>query len=234
MAAERLEVTLLGGFRVDTRAGTVDVPVSAQRLVAYLALQERPVPRRQVAGILWPDIDDERSGAALRSTLWRSRRCGALVTASRDTLRISPTVDVDASRLARFAGALGDEAAAAGVPTGIRFDRELLPGWYEDWVVEERERLRQLVLRALVALVPSLIAGGRADEAVGLGQQAVRLEPLSETSHQSLIAAYLAAGDRARALRQFDEHAVLLRSELGLAPSEATWQLVRHLRPALA
>jgi DNA-binding SARP family transcriptional activator len=233
MAAERLELTLLGGFRVDAREGIVDVPVSAQRLVAFLALQERPVPRRQVAGTLWPDIDDERSGAALRSTLWRSRRCGELVTASRDALRIGPTVDVDALRLARFAGALVDEAAAAGVPTGIRFDRELLPGWYEDWVVEERERLRQLVLRALASLVPSLIAVGRADEAVGLGQQAVRLEPLSETSHQSLIAAYLAAGDRARALRQFDEHATLLRSELGLAPSEATWGLVSHLRPAM-
>jgi DNA-binding SARP family transcriptional activator len=233
MAARRLEVTLLGGFRVDTREGTIDVPVSAQRLIAFLALQERPVPRRQVAGTLWPDIDDDRSGAALRSTLWRSRRCGELVTASRDTLRIGPTVEVDASRLTRFAGALVDKAAAAGVPTGIRFDRELLPGWYEDWVVEERERLRQLVLRALGALVPSLIAVGRADEAVGLGQQAVRLEPLSETSHQSLIAAYLAAGDRARALRQFDEHATLLRSELGLAPSEATWRLVGHLRPAM-
>jgi DNA-binding SARP family transcriptional activator len=233
MAAERLELTLLGGFRVDTPTGTIDVPVSAQRLVAFLALQERPVPRRQVAGTLWPDVDDDRSGAALRSTLWRSQRCSDLIAASRDTLRLRPSIEVDACRLARFAGVLVDHAATAGVPADVRFDRELLPGWYEDWVVEERERLRQIVLRALAALVPSLIEVGRADEAVGLGQQAVRLEPLSETSHQSLIAAYLAAGDRARALRQFDEHASLLRAELGLAPSEVTLDLVRHLRPVM-
>jgi DNA-binding SARP family transcriptional activator len=234
LAAERLQVTLLGGFRVDTPTGTIDVPVSAQRLVAFLALQERPVPRRQVAGTLWPDVDDERSGAALRSTLWRSRRCGDLIAASRDTLRLRPAVEVDAVRLARYASVLVDELvgrmATSGVPADVRFDRELLPGWYEDWVVEERERLRQLMLRALAALVPALIAAGRSDEAVGLGQQAVRLEPLSETSHQSLIAAYLAVGDRARALRQFDEHASLLLAELGLAPSDATLGLVRHLR----
>lgn len=231
MAAERVQVRLLGGFRVDTPRGPLDVPVSAQRLVAFLALQERPVHRRRISGTLWPEVDDERSAASLRSTLWRTQRCGDLIEASRDSLRLDPRVDVDARRLARYADVIVEHGDAPVVPADIRFDRDLLPGWYEDWVVEERERLRQIVLRVLGRLVPVLIADSRAAEAVEVGQQAVRLEPLSEASHQALIAAYLAAGDRARAVRQFQEHADLLRTELGLAPSDATVRLVQHLLP---
>jgi DNA-binding SARP family transcriptional activator len=64
---------------------------------------------------------------------------------------------------------------------------------------------------------------------VDVGRQAVRLEPLCETSQQELIRAYLAAGDRAGAVRQFRDHAGLLHRELGLTPSEETVGLVRHL-----
>lgn len=230
-AAERVHVRLLGGFRVDTPDGTLDVPLSAQRLVAYLGLQERPVNRRRAAGVLWPEVDDDRAGANLRSTVWRARRAGRLIEATRGSLRLEPAVDVDVRRLAGYAEVLAEHAGAGALPQGVRFDCDLLPGWYDDWVVEERERLRQIVLGALGRLVPALIASGRAAEAVEIGQQAVRLEPLSETSHRSLIAAYLAAGDRARAVCQFREHAALLRSEMGLGPSERTIALVRHLLP---
>ena len=229
VAAERVEVRLLGGFRVDTPDGPLEVPASAQRLVAYLGLQERSVHRRRRAGILWPDVDDDRSGANLRSTLWRAQRPWRLIDANRESLRLRATVDVDVRRLAHHADVLATRGDLDELPTDMRFDRDLLPGWYDDWVVEERERLRQIVLAALGRLVPALIAHGRAAEAVDVGQQAVRLEPLSESSHQSLIAAYLAAGDRARAVCQFREHAALLWSEMGLRPSEETVSLVRHL-----
>lgn len=230
---EGLRLRLLGGFRVDSGSGALDIPVSAQRLVAYLALQERPVHRRRLAGVLWPDADDERSAANLRSTLWRSHRSAALVVANRDMMWLDPMVEVDVHRLAGFAARLADaHGEPPEVPPDLRFDRDLLPGWYDDWVVEEREHLRQVMLRSLAGLVPALIAGDRAVEAIELAQQSVRLEPLCETSHQSLIAAYLAAGDRARALRQFNDHVALLRSELGLDPSEGTIALVRHLLPS--
>lgn len=118
-----------------------------------------------------------------------------------------------------------------GASGGVAFDLELLPDWYDDWVVAERERFRQIILRGFNGLVPRLVARGRPEEAIDIGLHAVRLEPLSETSHQSLIAAYLAAGDRASALRQFRQYAAILRDELGLAPSDGTIALVRHLLP---
>jgi DNA-binding SARP family transcriptional activator len=229
---EWLSLRLLGGFRVDTSTGVLDVPASAQRLVAYLALQDRPVTRRQLAGVLWPETDEERSAANLRSTLWRAHRSGARITANRELMWLDPEVEVDVQVVARYAADLTDSGRGPpGIPSGLRFDHDLLPGWYEDWVVEEREHVRQLMLRSLALLVPALISDGRVADGVELAQQAVRLEPLCETSHRTLIAAYLAAGDRARALRQFHDHADLLRTELGLDPSDGTIDLVRHLLP---
>ena len=187
---------LFGGFAVEGPDGSVDLPTSAQRVVAYLALQDRPVRRARLAGVLWPDTTDVRAAANLRSALWRTRRSAALIGGDNTGLTLSPLVDVDVHRLR---GCAEDAMLARlrGSSGAIVVDLELLPDWYEDWVVAERERLRQIVLRTFSALVRRLVADGRAEEAIDIGLDVVRLEPLCETSQQSLIAAYLAAGDRA-------------------------------------
>lgn len=227
-ATPLLSLRLLGGFSVDGTDGSIALPISAQRVVAYLALQDRPVRRTRLAGILWPDTTDVRAAANLRSALWRARKSAPLIGDFHTSLALSPDVDVDARRLRHSA----EDAMLAwvrGTSGGVAFDLELLPDWYEDWVVAERERFRQIVLRGFNGLVPRLVARGRPEEAIDIGLHAVRLEPLSETSHRSLISAYLAAGDRAGALRRFHEYEAILRDELGLAPSGATVGLVRHL-----
>jgi DNA-binding SARP family transcriptional activator len=229
-ATPPLSLRLLGGFAVEGSNGNIVLPISAQRVVAYLALQDRPVHRRRLAGVLWPDTTDARAGANLRSALWRARKSAPLIGDDHSSLALMPDVDVDARRLRDRA----EDAMLAwvrGTSGGVAFDLELLPDWYEDWVVAERERFRQIVLRGFTALVPRLVSRGRPEEAIDIGLHAVRLEPLSETSHQALIAAYLAAGDRAGALRQYYEHEALLHDELGLAPSDATIALVGHLLP---
>jgi DNA-binding SARP family transcriptional activator len=226
--ATPLSLRLLGGFAVQGSHGEIVLPISAQRVVAYLALQDRPVHRRRLAGVLWPDTTDARAAANLRSALWRARKSAPLIGDDHANLTLSAGVDVDARRLRQCA----EDAVLAwvrGRSGGVASDIELLPDWYEDWVVAERERFRQIVLRGFNQLVPRLVARGRADEAVDIGLQAVSLEPLSETSHRSLISAYLAAGDRAGALRQYDRYSIILRDELGLAPSEATTSLVRDV-----
>jgi DNA-binding SARP family transcriptional activator len=228
--ARPLSLRLLGGFAVEGPDGYVALPTSAQRVVAYLALQDRPVQRTRLAGALWPSTTDGQAGANLRSALWRTRKVAPLIGDDHSGLTLSPGVDVDA----RWLRNRTDDAVLArvrGAPNGVSFDLELLPDWYDDWVIAERERFRQMLLRTFASLIPRLVSRGRADEAIDVGLHAVRLEPLCETSHQALIAAYLAAGDRGGALRQFDEHVTLLREELGLAPADATVALVRHLLP---
>jgi DNA-binding SARP family transcriptional activator len=108
--------------------------------------------------------------------------------------------------------------------------RDLLAGWYEDWVLIERERFRQLRLHALEAICERLVALGRFGEAVEAGLAAVAGEPLRESAHRALIQAYLAEGNPWEGVRQFRSYAQLLREELGAETSPMMRDLVQGLQ----
>jgi DNA-binding SARP family transcriptional activator len=97
--------------------------------------------------------------------------------------------------------------------------RELLPGWHEDWVLAERERLRSMRLHALEALVNHLRCRGRFSAAIDVALDLIRMEPLRESAHRSLISVYLDEGNVAEAIRQFRNFCRLLDVELGVGPS---------------
>jgi DNA-binding SARP family transcriptional activator len=96
---------------------------------------------------------------------------------------------------------------------------ELLPGFYDEWLLTERERLRQLRLHALEALCERLTAVGRYSAAIAAGLAAVAGEPLRESAQWILMKAYVAEGNRAEAIRQFERYRNVLRAELSLEPS---------------
>lgn len=112
-------------------------------------------------------------------------------------------MDVDAVELATLRGAAVD----------------FLPEWCDDWVILERERLRQKVLHALDSLTRQLIHLGRNEDAIDTATLAVDIEPLRESAQETLICAYLAAEAPAEAHRIHEAYLVLLRNELGVAPS---------------
>ena len=97
---------------------------------------------------------------------------------------------------------------------------EILPDWYEDWVLIEREHFRQLRLHALEALCVELTAAGRFAEAAEAGLAAVEGEPLRESAHRALIGTYLAEGNPGEAIRQYQFFGRCLQDQLGLEPSE--------------
>ncbi len=111
---------------------------------------------------------------------------------------------------------------------------ELLPGWCDDWVVFERERLRQLLMHALEVLATRLAVEGRFAAAIAASLEAVRMEPLRESAHEALITVHLAEGNVVEAVRQYQRLRLLLRSELRLEPSPRLAALVpAHLRAPL-
>jgi DNA-binding SARP family transcriptional activator len=217
-----LSLRLLKGFEVMRDGESVPLTLSSQRVVAFLALQERAVPRSYVAGTLWVDSSEAHSSANLRSCLWRIGCVTRdLVEVGKRELQLAPNVVVDVREVARFAHAQLSEAEprdAASLHDHSLLD-DLLPGWYEDWVLLERERLRQLCLHALERLCARLTAQGQYAEAIEAGLAAVRSEPIRESAHRVLIAAHLAEGNRAEARRQYRAYERVLRQELGLAPS---------------
>lgn len=230
-AAERVGLTLLGGFELLRGGQLVSLPASAQRLLALLAVRERPASRLWVAGTLWPDRDEARGAANLRSTLWRLRQPNLeLVAVSGDRLSVSPSVDVDLHRARTLAWAILHGGAALDHPDHVPAELvagDLLPDWYDDWVLVEQERVRQLRLHALEELSGALVATGRGAAAVEAGLLAVRCDPLRESAQRALIRAHLAEGNRADALRHYRSYEALLAGELGIAPSPDLGELCR-------
>jgi DNA-binding SARP family transcriptional activator len=226
------QLSLLGGFELRWAGRAVPVARSGQRLLALLALHARPLERLWVAGTLWLDQPEERAGASLRSALWRLPRPGgaAMVDASPTHLRLADDVDVDLTELAATAGRLeapGPDGDPHPAPALLASD--LLPDWYEDWVVLERERFRQLRLHALEALCQRLTGAGRYGQAVQAGLAAVAGEPLRESAHRTLIQAHLAEGNPGEALRQYRLYTRLLADELAIEPSAAIRAMVAPL-----
>jgi DNA-binding SARP family transcriptional activator len=220
MTAVRLG--LLKGFELTQDGRAVPLPLTAQRVLAFLALRRRPVPRLFVAGVLWPDTDECMARASLRSALWRlQRRCPAAVETSGQHLALGPPVSVDVHDVTALvrSGAgtqYGGQALSLLCET---LSGELLPGWYEDWVLVERESLRQHSLHLLEQTCERLTATGRYAEAIEAGLRAVAMEPLRESAQLALLQAHLAEGNRCEALRQYELYRDLLRESLDVEPS---------------
>jgi DNA-binding SARP family transcriptional activator len=231
--APGLHLQLLGGFDLRLNDQLVAVTSGSQRLVAFLALHDRLLPRSYVAGVLWPDVPTERANANLRAGLWRLppayRR---LVELSARHLRLAATVSVDLRGAVALAQRLLDRSrrsadADLSGAARLQLSDDVLPTWYDDdWVVVERERFHQLRLHALEALCRRLIAARRYGEAVDAGLTAVRAEPLRESAHRALIEAHIAEGNRAEAGRQYEQCRLLLLDELGVEPSDGLRDLV--------
>lgn len=231
----RCQVTLLGGFSLVVAGEPVELPAGAQRLVAFLSLHESPVPRSRLAGALWPDSTQTHAGASLRSALWRLRRRGLpLVHATSHQVSLSPALSVDVLDVRERARRLMDRTAPAAPEDldSAALTGELLPDWVADeWVLVEREHLRQLCLHGLDAICQRLLELGRHGEAAAAALAAVRTEPLRESAHRHLIRVHLEEGNVSEALRQYRWYARLLRDELGIEPSPKIRRLVATLTP---
>jgi DNA-binding SARP family transcriptional activator len=223
-----VRLRLLQGFQLECHESEVDLPLSSQRVLAFLALQLRPQTRSYVAATLWMNFEEQRAGASLRSALWRINRCGhPLVAADARALRLMPDVVVDLRESARSAQeVLRGEATNGAVRVHELTSGDLLPGWYDDWVVTEREHFRQLRLHALEKLCEQLTDERRFGQAVEAGLAAVSSEPLRESAHRVLIRAYLEEGNRGQAIRQYEACRQVLQRELGIDPSPVTQALL--------
>ena len=224
------QVHLFGGPYVTADGVRLQVPHGSRRLLAFVALRPGRAERPYTAGILWPTGDDLRASSNLRSALWRLRRAGIdVLLADKWSIWLAEGVEVDLHRTAAWAGRLihgtaePADLSAAELPADAL---DLLPGWYDDWVIIERERMRQRVLHGLEALSRVLADQGRHADAVDVAYRAVADEPLRESAQRTLIEAYLAQGNRVEARRIFTDYAARVRGQLGVDPSPSLTELI--------
>src|SRR5262249_19176419 len=156
--------------------------------------------RAYVAGHLWFELSQEHANACLRSTLWRMSRFPLpLVQATSTHLSLEPTVAVDARELDATAQRV---LRASSSPAREDVDlltnaAELLPDWYDDWLLPERDRLRQIRLLALEAAGEAFVEERRYSEAAIAALAAVETDPLRDSAYRLLIRSYLGSGNLA-------------------------------------
>ena len=209
-----LTIRLLGPPSIERDGGPVRPPRGrkAWALLGYVLLAERPPSRKHLAELLFADAADPLG--ALRWTLAELRRALGLP----DALAGDPV-----------AAALGEGVVVDVLdPAGAGDDGELLDGIqlpacleYESWLLVARHRVSAAVEARVRETAITLLALGRADEAVPYASRAVARNPLEEGNHELLVRSLAMAGDRAAAQRQIAVCEDLLRRELGREVSAA-------------
>lgn len=226
-----VRLSLLRGFKLHRGREVARLPRNAQRVVAFLALQDTPLRRDHVAQCLWLDVPESRAAANLRTALWRIHQLDyPVIESERDQIQLADSVAVDLRDVTAKARRLIEMGYQDGTDLSVgSLEAELLPGWYEEWVLFEQERFRQLRLHALEALCLRLVHANRYAEAVQAGLTAVASEPLRETAQAALISAFLAEGNAVDAVRQFRAYRHQLQESLGLDPGPQLTELVSSL-----
>ncbi len=221
-----LKIWLLGGFRVRWGGELLHQPRpgKAQLLLAYLLLfREQPHARARLASLFWPDSSEEQARTNLRRELHQLRQEAPFAD---EFLTIDARQIGWLARRSFWLDVAEFEQAHAPEQASELYSGELLPGYYEDWVFDERERLARRYRSLLEQQRTQLEVQGLWREALEPARRLVALDPSEEESHRGLIRLHLALGDRAGAQKAFLECQRRLRDELEVEPSQATVDLL--------
>jgi DNA-binding SARP family transcriptional activator len=239
-----LHVTLLGGQVISgDGSGAATQSSRTVALVAYLAAHAgRPQARQLIAGLFWPESTEAQALTNLRRELHHLRQVlggeRSLVVTARDlcwrdtgTCRVDLRVFAAERAAARAAAAAGDDAAVAAhaARAVAQYRGDLLPGLYDDWLLDLRAELERQC-----ADLCDLLAGARARTgdlagAVEAARRRIGLLPLEETGYRTLMRLQADLGDRAGALSTYHHCASVLERELGVSPDPATQQIFEEL-----
>ena len=234
-----LQIRLFGQF--DVRADGQRVAIASragQSLLAYLLLSAGTAHRRErLAGLLWPDISDERARRNLRQELWRVRKAigsqadpsDEVIQADEFTVTFNRAADywLDVTQLDRPAA---PDAASGDLITQLQvYQGELLPGFYDDWLVLERERLQAVFEHKMKQLLAMLCQEQHWSTVLEWGERWIALGQTPEPAYRALMAAYAALGDRAKMAATFERAQAALDKELGVEPLAETRALYDQL-----
>ncbi len=239
-----LLVSLLGErTAVDDVTGEVRTRSSRTiALIAFLALHtDQPQPRSRIASAFWPDSPEQQALTNLRRELHQLRA----LLGSDESLVVSPTDltwrDLGTCRVDLCEHLRAREHARAAAPTEVdsllehggraleTYRGELLPGLYDDWVLDHRAQLEDEVREVCGLVADAARRAGRWEVAIGATRRRIALAPLEEGAYRDLIRLQAAHGDRAGAVSTYHHCASVLEQELGLAPDPTTTRLLDEL-----
>jgi DNA-binding SARP family transcriptional activator len=223
-APPALEIRILGP--PDVRSAGASLPAlesaRAASLLGHLLVHHGvALPRQQLAFLLWPDSTEPQARTNLRHLLHTLRR---ELPDAESCLEVTPrTLRWRADAPCRLDLAEFERALAEGDLEGAveRYGGDLLEGIDDEWVLQERARLRDRYADALGRLERDHEERGEWEAALRCAGRLVRLDPLDEAAHGVLMRVHDARGDRVRAMRAYHAYAGRAQRELGLVPSAA-------------
>ena len=241
-----VQIQLLGAFAVWNAQGALcaDLGTDGRRLAAYLFSFPNRVHRRdKLIDLFWPDFAAGQGRALFSTALWKVRRMlgamarGAAITGSHRevSLQLDDTSLVDAhhfrsATLAAFASQSGTVDFGALDRAVSLYAGPFLEEYDEDWVLDERERLQSLYLRALAHLMNSLAEQRRYDDSLLCGRRILASDPMRESIQRAVMLLYVLNGQRGEALRQFDRCQRVLQVECDVDPMPETRTLMTIIR----
>ena len=207
-------------------------------LLVYLALagSERFRRRDTVVALFWPELDDQHARGALRQALRFLRRVlgdGVVATRGDEEIGVEPravTVDVRTFERSCEAGSNADAIALYGGDFLDGFFLSDVSPAFEQWVDEQRARLRKLAARAAWAVAEARRADGDVSGALDMARRAAAFSPDSEAEVAREIAFLDESGDRAGALVAYEKLARRLATEFDAEPSPETRALIHEIR----
>ena len=237
-----LHFELLSDFRIRTESGSL-ITISArksQAMLAYLAVKpSQLVSRDKMAGLLWSSTAPEQARQSLRQTLSTLRRELAGVSQQKILVEEGDFLSLDAAAVhcdvVEFETLVATGTPEALDPATRLYGGDFLDGFqideekFDQWVLAERDRLHRMALRAHAQLVEQLARSGSLDEAIAVAQQSLRVDPLQESMHRTLMKLYQQSGDLLNALQQYDACARILRRELDVEPDAETRSLQQEI-----
>jgi DNA-binding SARP family transcriptional activator/tetratricopeptide (TPR) repeat protein len=245
-AMPSVKVQLFGGFEARLASGAaVRLPMKkAQALLAYLGARPgQSHPRDKLAALLWGEKSDEHARGGLRHALVALR--AALANSHPSPLRIEGQTLALNPRAVETDVAMFEQRVAEGTRQALEraaglYRGDLLLGFtvdeplFEQWLVAERERLREMAVGALTRLLAEQSKAASTQHAIQTAMRLLALDPLQENVHRTLMRLYARQGRRGAALKQYEVCVGALQRELGTKPEAETGQVYRELltRPA--
>ncbi len=245
-------VRMLGVLTISADGQRVadDLGPSGRVLSGYLFEFIGRVHRRErLADQFWGHLDPERARAALNTALWRFRKLLARDPRSEGgrnlhtngfevILEPAPWLDIDTLRFSATVKRLLDQSehvdaglCVNGLVGAIEsYQGPFLDGEDADWILEERERLHSLYIRAATELVRQYGRAERYEQAIAAARRTLGADPFRESLHRDLMVLLLLNGQRGEALRQHDRWRAQLRQEIGIDPMPHTLRLVEEIR----
>ncbi|HVN56314.1 MAG TPA: tetratricopeptide repeat protein [Anaerolineaceae bacterium] len=232
-----LEIRLLGQFEIVQDGKRVNIPTrNAQTLFAYLVLNAgRAYRRERLAGLLWPDSSEENARSNLRHELWRLRKAigagnGSYFLIDDLTIAFNPqsNFSLDVHKLENIS--IESNRSNDLIEALSNYGGDLLPGFYEEWVLIERDRFYTLFEARIARLLQILESERRWMQILDWGMRWIALGQGSEIAYRALMSAYAGMGDLSKIAATYERLTQTLQQEQGIGPSVETQELYKRLK----